>query len=63
LNLFRLSDGSALGLLKGVKVRGTVLEDVQGETVIIGFGGPPDDFDLQAAETQKVIDSVEWRDK
>jgi hypothetical protein len=61
LGLFLLSDGSALGLLRGDKARGTVLEDVEGETVIIGFVGPADDFDLQAAETQKVIDSVEWR--
>jgi hypothetical protein len=61
LDLFLLSDGSALGLLRGDKARGTVLEDVEGETVIIGFVGPADDFDLQAAETQKVIDSVEWR--
>jgi hypothetical protein len=61
LDLFLLSDGSALGLLRGDKARGTVLEDVEGETVILGFVGPADDFDLQAAETQKVIDSVEWR--
>ncbi len=63
LDLFRLSDGTALGLLKGDKARGTVLEDVEGETLIIGFVGPADEFDLQAAETQKVIDSVEWRDE
>jgi hypothetical protein len=63
LDLFLLSDGSALGLVKGDKARGTVLEDVEGETLIIGFVGPADEFDLQAAETQKVIDSVEWRDE
>jgi hypothetical protein len=63
LELFRLSDGSALGLLKGDKGRETVLEDVEGGTLIIGFVGPADEFDLQAAETQKVIDSVEWRDE
>ena len=61
VDLFRLSDGSALGSLKGDKVRGILLEDVKGETVIIGFGGPADEFDLQAAETQQVLDSVQWR--
>jgi hypothetical protein len=39
------------------------LEGVEGETLIIGFVGPADEFDLQAAETQEVIDSVEWRDE
>ena len=63
VDLFRLSDGSALGLARGDKARGTVLEDVEGETLIIGFVGPADEFDLHAAETQKVIDSVEWRDE
>ena len=61
VDLFRLSDGSALGSLKGDKVRGILLEDVKGETVIIGFGGPADEFDMQAAETQQVLDSVQWR--
>jgi hypothetical protein len=61
VDLFRLSDGSALGSLKGDKVRGIVLEDVKDETVIIGFGGPADEFDMQAAETQQVLDSVQWR--
>jgi hypothetical protein len=37
------------------------LEDVEGETLILGFVGRADEFDLQAAETQKVIDSVEGR--
>src|ERR687893_194143 len=61
VDLFKLSDGSALGSLKGDKVRGILLEDVKGETVIIGFGGPADEFDMQAAETQQVLDSVQWR--
>ena len=31
--------------------------------LIIGFVGPADEFDVLAAETQKVIDNVEWRDE
>ena len=61
VDLFRLSDGSALGAGKGFKYRAIVLEDVKGETVIIGFGGPADEFDMHAAETQQVLDSVQWR--
>ena len=61
VDLFRLSDGSALGSLKGEKVRGIVLEDVKGETVIIGFGGPADEFDGFAPEAHKVLDGVQWR--
>jgi hypothetical protein len=63
VDLFRLNDGSALGSLKGDKVRGIVLEDVKGETVIIGFGGRADGFDALTPETQKVLDSVQWRGK
>jgi hypothetical protein len=63
VDLFRTSDGSDVGLPKGIRVRVIVLEDVRGEMVIVGFGGPADQFDVQAAETQKVIDSVEWRSK
>jgi hypothetical protein len=61
VDLFRLSDGSALGSLKGFKYRTIVLEDVKGETVIIGFGSPADEFDMHAVETQQVLDSVQWR--
>lgn len=41
------------------KVRVTVLEDVEGETVTIGFGSRTTDFDEYAPEAQKVIDTVE----
>ena len=37
-----------------------VLEDVKGDTVMIWFAAPPDEFDEFAAEAQKVVDSVEW---
>ncbi len=58
---FRLSDGTVLGVTKGEKVRGIVLEDVGGDTVAIGFGGPADEFDEHAPEAQKVIDTVRWK--
>src|SRR5918997_4050955 len=61
VDLFRLSDGSALGAGKGFKYRATVLEDVKGETVIIGFGGPAGEFSGFAPEAHKVLDSVQWR--
>ena len=61
VDLFRLSDGSALGAGKGFKYRAIVLEDVKGETVIIGFGGPAGEFSGFAPEAHKVLDSVQWR--
>jgi hypothetical protein len=61
VDLFRLSDGSALGAGKGFKYRSIVLEDVKGETVIIGFVSLATEFDEFAPEAQKVLDSVKWR--
>jgi hypothetical protein len=58
---FRLSDGTVLGISKGEKARGIVLEDVGGDTVAIGFGGPADEVDEHAPEAQKVIDTVQWK--
>ena len=58
---FRLGDGTSLGIAKGEKARGIVLEDVGGETVLIGIGGPADELDEHAPEAQKVIDTVRWR--
>ncbi len=42
-------------------MRGIVLEDVGGDTVVVGFLGPADEFDEHAPKAQKVIDTVEWR--
>ena len=61
VDLFGLSDGNALGVAKGEKVGWVVLEDVRGDTVVIGFLGPADEFDEHAPEAQKVIDTVRWR--
>ena len=61
VDLFGLSDGTALGVAKGEKARGIVLEDVGGDTGVIGFVGPADEFDGYAPKAQKVIDTVQWR--
>jgi len=60
VGLVRLSTGSQVTLVAGEKLRLIVLEDVQGETVILGFVSPASTFDEFAPKAQKVIDSVEW---
>jgi hypothetical protein len=37
-----------------------VLEDVTGETVVIVFSSPPDEFDEFAPKAKKVLDTVKW---
>jgi hypothetical protein len=49
-----------IAFMKDNKQRLFVLEDVKGKTVTIGFTIPATEFDEQAPEAQKVIDSVEW---
>jgi hypothetical protein len=61
VDLFRLSTGIPVSQGEADKVRLTVLEDVEGETVTIGFATLASDFDEFAPEAQKVLDSVEWR--
>jgi hypothetical protein len=62
VSLFRLNDGTAVGVAKGYKMRGMFLEDVEGETVIIGFGCPAIMFDaLAVPEAMEVVDTVQWR--
>jgi hypothetical protein len=61
VGLFRLSTGGfPVSLVEGDKVRLIVLEDVEGETVTLGFVSPATEFDGFAPEAQKVIDTVEW---
>jgi hypothetical protein len=45
---------------EGNKRKVFVLEDVKGETVMIWFAAPPEEFDEFAPEAQKVVDSVKW---
>src|SRR5215212_6288392 len=56
-----LSNDEAAAYFREVnKRRAIVLEDVNGETVMIWFAGPPDKFDKFAPKAQKVVDSVKW---
>jgi hypothetical protein len=57
----RFSDGTSLEHYRGDKVRLMVLDDVDGQTVVMGFGSPATEFDEHAPEAQKVINSVQWR--
>jgi hypothetical protein len=61
VDLFRLSTGGPIFLVEGDKAGVIVLEDVEGETVTIGFNSPASEFGEHAPEAQKVLDSVEWR--
>ena len=63
VDLFRFSSGGQrpFALWEGSKLRLFVLEDVEGEKIIMGFGGPVAEFDEHAPEARKVIDTVQWR--
>jgi hypothetical protein len=61
VDLFRLSTGDPIFLAEGEKMRVIVLEDVEGETVTIGFVSPASEFGEFVPEAQKVIDTVKWR--
>src|ERR687893_934404 len=61
VGIFRLSTGSQAILAAGYKLRLIALENVQGETVTLGFVSPASTFDEFAPKAQKVMDSVEWR--
>jgi hypothetical protein len=61
VDLFRLSTGGPIFLVEGDKAGVIVLEDVEGETVTIGFVSPASEFGEHAPEAQKVLESVEWR--
>src|SRR5215210_2784212 len=61
VDLFRLSTGGPILLVEGDKAGVIVLEDVEGETLTIGFVSPASEFGELAPEAQKVLDSVEWR--
>ena len=61
VDLFRVGPAYPVSLWKGDKARFIVLEDVQGDTVVVGFVSPSTTkFDEHAPEAQKVIDTVEW---
>src|SRR5215217_7047466 len=51
------NDQAAANFMAGNKRKVFVLEDVKGDTVMIWFAAPPDEFDEFAPEAQKVVDS------
>ena len=61
VDLFRLSTGEPILLVEGYKASAIVLEDLEGETVTIGFVSPASEFEEFVPEAQKVIDTVKWR--
>jgi hypothetical protein len=62
VDLYRSRSGFKFGLGEEDKEHEIVLEDVEGKTVIIRYGGPATEFDELAPAAQKVVDSVKWRD-
>src|SRR5829696_234813 len=61
LDIAPLSDDQAAAIFQeGNKRKVIVLEDVKGDTVMIWFAAPPDEFDEFAAKAQKVVNSVKW---
>jgi hypothetical protein len=61
VDLVRLSTGEPVFVVEGEKGRVPVLEDLEGETVAIGFYSPVSEFEEFVPEAQKVIDTVKWR--
>jgi hypothetical protein len=62
VDLYRSRSGFKFGPGEEDKEHEIVLEDVEGKTVIIRYGGPATEFDELASAAQKVVDSVKWRD-
>ncbi len=61
LDIFNLSSGDQIGYFReGRNRRVIVLGDVKGDTVVIWFSAPPDEFAIFTPKAQKVIDSVKW---
>jgi hypothetical protein len=61
VDLVRLSTGGPIFLVEGDKAGVIDLEDLEGETVGIGFFSPASEFEEFVPEAQKVIDTVKWR--
>ena len=60
VDIFRQGAGHQVILYKGDKTHFVVLEDVEGDTVTIDYGGLAADFDKVAPQAQKLVDSVKW---
>ena len=59
--LLRLGNGSVTHITEKGKDGFIILEDVQGETVIIIVSAPADKFEAFLPKAQKVLDTVEWK--
>ena len=60
MDMWMLSTGEALWFVEEAKVRLFILEDVEGNTVVIDSGSSPTEFDEFMPEAQKVVDSMRW---
>jgi hypothetical protein len=60
VDVFEQRFGHQVILFEGDKVHFIVLDDVEGETLTIDYGGLATDFDEVAPEAQKVVESVKW---
>ncbi len=58
--LFRLGGDSVTHITERGKDRFAVLEDIQGQTVVIIVSAPVVKFDTFLPRAQKVLDTVEW---
>jgi hypothetical protein len=58
--LFRLGGGSVSHITEKGKDRFIILEDVQGEAVIIIVSAPVDTFEEFLSKAQKALDPVAW---
>ena len=61
MDMWMLSTGEALWFVEEAKVRLVILEDVEGNTVIIDIGSSPAEFNEFMPEAQNVLDSIKWR--
>ena len=60
VDIFQQGAGHQVVQYKGDKTHYVVLEDVEGDTVTIDYGGLAMDFDKVAPQAQKLVDSVKW---
>ena len=62
LDIFNQSGGDQIGYfgMNHNMRRAIVFENVEGDTVVIWYAGPPDTFDKFAPKAKKVVNSVRW---
>jgi hypothetical protein len=60
MDMWQLSTGEALWFVEKNKTRLVILDDVQGNTVVIDINTSLSEFNEFMPEAQKVVDSVKW---